>query len=173
MNIMLYIKPAIILIFLSLSFYANNEDKQLAKLKKLETYALKKSIIGKTYTRDLVGNKGCNKTEIKYLGEIQTKKGKRFKILTSFFVHGNDIICHGNSAIKIYDFENRYVGVYYVGMPDDLPDSLINNKILYLDNSEDCNKRKGYSIDFGQGLPNHIFIPCTKQSGDLYYFSSD
>jgi hypothetical protein len=132
---------------------------------------LKKNIV-KEYIYDLANKKDCNKTRIKYLGVAHTNKGKQYKILTTFFVFSTSgDMCHGNSKIKIYDMKNRFVGEYYVGMPESLPDTLQNNRLLYLRNSKDCDLRKTTAIDLGNGLPKTIYLLSTKNGGDLYSFS--
>jgi hypothetical protein len=161
------------LVILSSFAAINDECPECEQLDKLELKALRANTIGKEYTYDLSGIKSCNKTSIKYLGVIRTNKGKQYKVLTSFFVFKTHVdICHGNSNIKIYDMKNRYVGQYYVGTPDNLPDYLKNNKLLYSVNSEDCSLRKTRIIDCSKGLPKQFFIPCSKKGGDIYTFSS-
>ncbi|MES2544661.1 MAG: hypothetical protein V4548_07240 [Bacteroidota bacterium] len=146
---------------------------EYVKLQKLERLALKQSIIGKTYQMDLSGIKTCNKTTIKYLGIVTTKKAKQYKIITSFFVYKTYVdVCHGSSSIKVYNIKNKYVGEYYVVYPESLPDTLINNQLLYLNNSNDCNLRKNRIINLNDGLPNSFFLPCSKNGGDIYNFSS-
>ncbi len=76
--------------------------------------------------------------------------------------------CHGTSNIKIFDTKNRYVGEYYVGMPEGLHDIIRGNKLIYLENSEDCNLRKTRSINLENGLPRNFYIPCSKSGGDQY-----
>ena len=137
----------------------------------IEAEALKKNIVGKIYIHNLTGKSECNKTRIRYLGTIRTNKGKCYKILTAFYVIGNS--CRGNSSIKIYDMKNKYVGHYYVGMAYELPDHLNNNRLLFLEKSEECNVRKNFSIDLAKGLPSNIFIPCSKNNGNIYNFSSE
>jgi hypothetical protein len=144
---------------------------EYSELQKLEHRALK-SAVGKIYVYDLTGRADCNKTRIKYLGIIHTRKGKSYKILTSFFVFSASSTCHGTSSIKIFDMKNRYVGEYYVSTPDGLPDILGKNKLLYSKNSEDCNLRKTRSINLRNGLPKLFFIRCSKYGGDEYSFSS-
>jgi hypothetical protein len=56
--------------------------------------------------------------------KVHTKQGKRYKILTLFFVFSASSTCHGTSSIKVFDMKNRYIGEYYVGMPEGLPDIL-------------------------------------------------
>ncbi|MDD5148913.1 MAG: hypothetical protein PHC28_00335 [Flavobacterium sp.] len=161
------------LLILSSFTIIDKASSEYIKLQKLEQLALKENIIGKAYLYDLTGKKGCNKTRIKYLGVVRTNQRKLYKVLTSFFVFStsNDM-CHGTSKIKIYDMKNRYVGEYYVGMPESLPDTLQENKLLYLENSEDCNLRKTRFINLANGLPKTFFIPCTKDGGDEYSFSN-
>lgn len=146
-------------------------ESEYARLRKLEHRALLKPA-GKTYIYDLTHKEGCNKTKITYLGIVHTRQGKRYKILTSFFVFSAASTCHGASKIKIYDMKNRYIGEYNVGMPDDLPDVLRNNKLLYVSNTKDCNLRKTGSINLSNGLPGTFFIPCSKNGGEMYTFDS-
>jgi hypothetical protein len=163
----------ICLITLTSFGFIGKPSSEYSTLQKLELQALKKSIV-KEYIYDLTHREGCNKTRIKYLGVVHTNRGKQYKILTSFFVFSTSgDMCHGTSNIKIYDMKNRFVGEYYVGMPDCLPDTLLNNRLLYLRNSEECNMRKSRYIDLSNGLPKVFYIPCTKNGGDQYNFSSD
>ena len=110
----------------------NNSESSFEKLKKLRIDVLEKNQIGTIYKYDLTGNKDCNLTEIKYLGTVTTNKNKQYKILNSFFVTGNS--CRGISRIVKYNTENQYIGNYYVGMPYDLPDTLIGNTLMYTQN---------------------------------------
>ncbi len=160
------------LVFLS-SFFSiqDSEEKQLEKS---ELKALKENTIGKKYIYDFTHKKACNKSEIKYLGIARDNNNKQFKILTSFFVFStSEDMCHGTSCIKIYDIKNQYIGEYYVGDYENLPDYLKNNKLLYSENSKGCNLRKTRVIDLSKGLPKEFFIRCTKKGGDIYSFSKD
>lgn len=82
-------------------------------------------------------------------------------------------MCRGTSNIKVYDMGNRFVGQYYVGMPVSLPDTLVSNSLRYTANTAECSLRNTGVIDLGKGLPDRIFIPCSKDGGDLYTFSSE
>lgn len=161
------------LIILSSFVVVDKYPSEYIKLQKFELQTLKENVIGKTYVYDLTGKKNCNKTKIKYLGVVHTNQGKLYKILTSFFVFStNNDMCHGTSKIKIYNMENRFVGEYYVSMPESLPDSLIKNKLLYKQNSDDCNLRKLRIINLSNGLPKTFFIPCSENGGDEYSFNN-
>ncbi len=150
---------------------AANETSEYDRLQKLEYEALLDTV-GKISVVDLTHREWCNKTTVKYLGVVHTKGGKSYKILTSFFVFSASATCHGTSRIKIFDMKNRYVGEYNVGMPEGLPDILKNNKLLYLENMDDCDLRKTRSIDLSNGLPKQFFVACSKNGGDIYTFSS-
>lgn len=148
-------------------------NSEYNKLLYLKQNVLVKGKVGHEYVYDLTGINECNKTRIKYLGIVRTSKGKQYKILTTFFVfRTSKDMCHGSSSIEFYDTKNKFVGQYYVGMPDDLPDELRNNRLIYLTSSENCNLRKERSIDLNQGLPKSFFIKCSDNSGDIYRFSS-
>lgn len=160
------------LFLLTSSFVSKDIDtSEYSRLQKLEYQALR-SRVGNVYLRDLTQKEGCSKTKVQYLGVAHTKNGKSYKILTSFFVFSAGSTCHGTSRIKIFDMKNRYVGEYNVGMPEDLPDVLKDNKLIYLENSDDCNLRSTRLIDLHNGLPKSFFLACSKNGGDEYVFSS-
>jgi hypothetical protein len=147
-------------------------DSEGKKMEKAERKALAESIIGKEYVYNFTSRKSCSKSKIKYLGIVRLKNGKQYKILTSFFVYSTGVdMCHGTSNIGIYNLKNQYIGHYYVGSPDNLPDYLKGNKLRYLGNSNGCNLRNTRIIDLSKGLPKEFFIPCTKDGGDIYSFS--
>jgi len=162
------------LIVLSAFTITDKTDPEYDKLRRLELQALIEGKVGHEYLYDLTGIKGCNKTQIKYLGDVRTTKGKQYKILTSFSVFSTSKdMCRGTSSVKIYNTKNRFIGEYYIGMPEGLPDTLKNNKLIYLENSDDCNLRMEQSIDFSNGLPKCFFLQCSKSGGNEYCFSSE
>jgi hypothetical protein len=102
---------ALLLLTICISALTTTEksETEYTRLQKLELRALRNST-GKVYIYDLTRKPGCNKTRIKYLGIVHTSKGKRYKVLTSFFVFSASATCHGSSRIKIFDLNNRYLG---------------------------------------------------------------
>ena len=113
------------------SFNPQTENENLfEKLKTLHLKVLQQNIIGKEFQYDLVINDRCNKTKIKYLGSVTTNRNKQYKILSSFFVHGNS--CRGTTRIVIYNISNQYIGNYKLWMPDEIPDTLLNNDLVFL-----------------------------------------
>lgn len=173
MKINFYILLILSLTILSSFSRIDKFDSELKQLQKFELLALKNNKIGKNYTYDLTKNKGCNKTIIKYLGVVKTNEGKQYKVLNSFFVYSSASTCHGISAIKIYDMKNNYIGNYNVGMPNDLPNKIVEKKLVCWTNSKDCDLRKGFSISFEKELPKSFFLPCTENGGDEYSFSNE
>lgn len=167
-------KVAILIVLITVFSFSKITTKNSSdpdKFKLLKQKVLIAGKVGHEYILDLTGISGCNKSRIKYLGIVKISS-KKYKILTTFHVFrtSNDN-CHGSSAIEIYTFENKIVGKYHLGMPDDLPDQLKGNKLIYLTNSEDCNLRKERSIDFSHGIPKSFFNKCSEIGGDIYYFS--
>lgn len=168
-------KQAILVVLIAVFNFSKITTKytgELDNFQLLKQKALIAGKVGKEYVYDLTGIEGCNKSRIKYLGIINIPNKKEYKILTTFHVFqtSNDN-CHGATAIEIYTLDNKIVGKYHLGMPDDLPDELRNTKLIYLTNSKGCNLRKERSINFGQGLPKSFLIKCSEKGGDKYYFS--
>ena len=148
-------------------------NTEYEKFQRLKQDVLRASKVGHEYVYDLTGIDECNKSRLKYLGTVRTSRGNQYKLLTSFHVfRTSNKNCHGASAIEIYSLKNKFIGEYHVGMRVDLPDELLNKRLIYLTNSEDCNLRKDQSIDLSHGLPKSFFIRCSKNGGDIYYFSS-
>ena len=175
-----YKRMKYIVIFLGLTFnlISNSfcqqvsDEQTFAELKMIRLRVIKQSIVGRKFYYDFTKDSSCNNTCITYLGQIKTDKNKLYKIMTCFYVHGQS--CRGTSRIVIYNSSNKYLGNYYVGMPEDLPDTIINNRLVYSKNNIECIYRKGTNISFENGLTKTIFIPCDKiDSGDFITFSND
>ena len=140
-------------------------EKPLDKFEKTELQVLEESNVGKVFVYDFTHNTDCKKSKIKYLGIVNVSNIE-YKIMTSFLVTGES--CRGSSSIKIYDLENNYFGEYPVGLPEDLPDELKEDKLLFSQKDTQCSRRKNYTISLEKELPKEIFIPCTESGGDLY-----
>ncbi len=153
----------------TIAFSNFTDDEEYIKLIKLEQKALLNGI-GKTYIYDLTGRKDCNKTRIKYLGIARTKRGKQYKILTSFFVFSTASSCRGTSKVKIFDMQNRYIGEYYMGMPDALPVAFSNNRLIFLKANDSCTPRKKIIINFSNGIPKALTFPSSRPGGEISYF---
>ena len=162
---------SLILLLTLLSSFLAIQDSEEKELEQSELKALKENVIGKRYYHDLTNKKACNKSEITYLGIARDMNKNEYKILTSFFVFSTSSdMCHGTSCIKIYNLKNEFIGEYYVGAPESLPDALKHNKLIYTKHTKECPIRKNGIIDLSKGLPKEIFIPCSKEGGDIYSF---
>ena len=173
MKNLLYITLLLTILILSSFSEDDKSASEYKQLQKFELLALKRQNVGKIYIYDLTKKEGCNKTTIKYLGIIKTNKGKKYKVLSSFFVLSAASTCHGTSNIKLYDMENKFVGLYYVGMPNNLPTKITKNKFICWANSDECKSRKDFEVNFEKGLPKNFFLPCSKDGGDECKFNAE
>jgi hypothetical protein len=113
---------------------------------------------------------GQTETHLKYLGIVTTTNGNVFKILNYSWFWG--LSHRATSRILIYNHKNQYVGNYYVNMIYDLPDRLVDGKLIFTNKDKmDCNKIIVTQIDFTKGLPKSLFINCDGQNGNVYSFS--
>jgi hypothetical protein len=148
----------LVLVFCLVSFQHTTKKIKFSKsLDQLRIKILKENKIGKTFEFDFTKNKNCNKSKFKYLGIVNINKNLRYKLLTSFYVFGSS--CRGTSHLLIYNLENKYIGNYYLEMPINLPDTLIDNCIVYQKNDKNYQNRKGTKISFKKGLPKQFYIP--------------
>ncbi len=163
----------LVLLLTLISCQKNGGEKKsevkLDEFQKKELQVLIADSPGKEFVFDFTHNKGCNKSKIKYLGIVNVSN-REYKVLTSFLVTGES--CRGSSSIKIYDLENNYFGEYTVGMPEDLPEELKEDKLFFSQKDTECYRRKNYTISLEKELPKNIFIPCTESGGDLYSLST-
>jgi hypothetical protein len=154
--------PASIPVIFALLFFCSSHsgkhdwEDSPETLKKLHLEVLEANIIGKNFQYDLTRQPGCNKTKLNYLGWIETAKGKQYKLLNSFWVTGYS--CRGVSNLVVYTMDNEYVGKYYFDMPYELPDTLINNQLVYTQHHEECPNRKGTIVSFKNGLPKSFQV---------------
>jgi hypothetical protein len=116
------------------------------------------------------GEKGENETQLRYLGEVTTKKGRTFKVMNSHWIWG--LAHRGTSRILFFDTQNRYIGDYYVDVCS-LPDKLENGKLVFL-SSKGCREcEKSTTISLLNGIPKQIHVNCSSEGGDYFLFSSD
>lgn len=75
--------------------------------------------------------------------------------------------CRGISSIVVYDKNNVYLGGYYMENPNNLPDALSSNELIYRKEKEDTKGRKGTKISFKNGLPHTFHLSFS--GGDFYF----
>ena len=124
--------------------------------------------VGKIYKLSTEDN---TLTYLRYLGKVNTVKGKIYKILTSTWIWG--LSHRATNRILVYTKNNRYVGNYYLTTTDDIPDYVKNNKLVFLDKGNGCDPKLITYLDFNKGIPKHFFCKCKGNNGDIYTFSTD
>ncbi len=78
------------------------------------------------------------------------------------------------SNILVFNKNNVYVGNYPLTMTYDIPDEIVDGKLIFKnDDNPDCDKSVTTIIDLTQGIPKTIFIKCKGNDGDLYSFSHE
>lgn len=142
------------------------------ELEKLRQTILEENTVGKKYSFDFTGNEDCNLSSMIYLGELTTEEGVRYKVLTSFFVHGQS--CRGTSRIVIYNSDHAYLGNYYVSLPEELPIKIRNNELVFLRAGNTGKYRRRGKITFTEGTPAAItFSNGQSEHEEGYFFSTD
>ncbi len=116
---------------------------------------LKEDKIGETFVFGKWAAAGGDETHLKYLGEVKTRSGNTYKIMTSVWFWG--LSHRATPRIVIFNTKNQYVGDYGLGSTDELPAKLKNGKLI---------SRYG-EVDFRFGIPKQISI------GDVYTFESN
>lgn len=132
---------------------------------------LKKGIADTTFIFGKWTKQGNTETHLRYLGQVETKDGRIFKIMTSIWIWG--LAQRATSRILVFNGKNKYVGNYYMAIVSDLPTKLSNGKLIFKNEGEDCDKNIETVIDLRNGLPKQFFRKCQGESGDIYTFESD
>ncbi|MFC7772528.1 hypothetical protein [Flavobacterium sp. GCM10027622] len=141
-------KTTLLLLFLTLQVVAQTEKDNIAMV-------VGKSNIGKTYTFGECDGKTKNETQLTYLGNVKTKKGIVYKVITSVWTWG--MSCRSTHRILIFNTKNQYVGNYYILDYCSLPTQLQNGfLIVHQTNDTECGK-KTQQINLNNGLPKSIF----------------
>lgn len=107
-----------------------------------------------------------NELRIKYLGSLKSKRGKRFKIISYCWIWGKAE--RATNRILVYNTGNKYIGCYRVDTTDELPEKVINNKLIFNIKEDEKSKLIRTRISFEKGLPQEIII----RNGNLYPFES-
>ena len=157
---------SLLLIIWTLSAQISEDDKKYQQILSEQKLCLKKNKPGEKKYYSVVTDSSCNKSYVKYLGKIKTAKNNEYKILTSFYVIGQS--CRGNSKLIIYNNKNIYQAHYWLGLPSDLPDTIINNELVYLKYNKDYDFKKNTKFSFKKGLPKELKIPADSINNDIY-----
>ncbi len=129
---------------------------------------LKKKIIGKEFVYGKWTVKGETETRLKYLGRVDAKNGKVYKIMNSVWIWG--LSERATNRILVFNQKNQYLGNYNITMLNDLPTELKNGYLIFKNIDKDCDKSIETKIDFNYGIPKSIFRKCSAESGGEYNF---
>lgn len=111
-------------------------------------------------------------SDLKYLGQVQTKNGHTLKIMTSVFLWGHSH--RATNKILIFNEKNQYLGAFDVNTTFDLPVNLENGFLIFKNTGKDeCDNTITTKIDLKKGIPKQIFLKCEGENGDLYDFSGE
>ena len=164
MKIHLKIYSVFLFIIFSKILFAQIDNEKI-RVKTLQKGKIsKKNIYGKW------NEKGGMETHLTYLGNVKTKKGKTYKIMTSVWIWG--LSRRATNTILIFDNLNQYIGEYSVIMIEDLPEKLENGILIFENKNNDCDQKVSSKINFRNGIPKQFFRECKNESGDIYEFYS-
>ena len=97
----------------------------------------------KMYSAQTTSDTACYPSRIQYLGTIETKHKKRYKLLAQSRVM--EPSCRSVSSITIYNMDNQYIGEYSVGSMEYLPKRLQKNTLFFGKNPA-CPAQNGWKI---------------------------
>jgi len=144
-------------VFLSRELYSQEDTTYVNRV-------LQKNIIGKEF----LFKQDQGSTRLKYLGNVKTKSGSVYKVINSTYVFGlYQDSQRASCRILLFDKSNKYIGRYEVGGIWYLPNSIEKNQLIFKLSGE-CNQTT--KISFEEGIPDQLYVLCTKQSGDIFSF---
>jgi hypothetical protein len=154
-----------IILFLFVCIIVNGQTKNDFKIN--EQNLLKKNIVNKTFIYGKWNENEGTETHLTYLGEVKTKNGVVYKIMTSIWYWGSSH--RATSRILIFNNKNKYYGNYSLGMTYEIPDELKNGNLIYsFDRMDNCSEISNTIINLNDGLPKEIFIKCKNGIGDFH-----
>ena len=160
--------PSIFLtLTLTFAIYTNAQLSDQAIRQKV----LEKAIVDSSFIFGKWTEKGGTETHLKYLGQVTTKHGQTFRILTSSWFWG--LSHRATSRILVFDDKNKYVGNYHVTMTTDLPTKMDNGKLIFKNIADNCDENLMTIIEMKNGLPKQFFRKCKGKYGDIYSFDTE
>ncbi|MBK7132262.1 MAG: hypothetical protein IPH69_05370 [Bacteroidales bacterium] len=136
----------------------------------MQQQVLKKNIVDSLFVFGKWTEEGPGETHLKYLGRVVANDGKVLKIMNSCWFWG--LSHRATCTILIFNENNQPLGNYSGLMIYELPDKFVNGKLIFLNTDKECLSITT-TIDFGNGIPEHIFIKCKEDYGNKYTFSRD
>ena len=132
---------------------------------------IRKNKKGNEFVYDASKGEIADKTWLRYLGNITTKQGIIYKVVTSIWVWGYSK--RGTTRILLFDSRNRYVGNFVLGMTYEAPTKVRENKLIFeYPKGESCDYKLKREVSFADGIPKQFFLVCKDGMGDIYYFDT-
>lgn len=157
-------KLKLTLIFFGLFFFGNSQTNDTD----IRGIVLQKNQIGKKFVFGKWNEKGETETHLTYLGKVETKNGKTYKVLNSTWIWG--LSSRATNRILIFNGNNQYLGNYYLTLDTDLPTELKNGKLIFKNLDSNCDKKIASEINLKNGIPKQFFRQCKDDYGDIYSF---
>jgi len=134
--------------------------------------ALENDEVGKEISFSQTKRKNHDSLVLVYLGDIETKKGKKIKILTSRWYWG--LSPRATSRIIVFNQKNQYLGDYYLTMTYDVPNKIEGTSLVFInEKGSDCTPDLATKVNFRNGIPKSFFLRCKGQYGDIYSFAQN
>ncbi len=130
---------------------------------------IRKNQPGKKFVFDYSNGEIADNTRLKYLGDVTTKHGITYKVLTSIWVWGYSK--RGTTRLLLFDDKNRYVGNFVLGMTHQAPTNVTASRLIFkLPKVSGCDINLKSEISFADGIPKKFFLECKNGDGDTVYF---
>lgn len=104
--------------------------------------------------------------EMNYLGRIITDEAC-YKLLNVINFTGTSSR-RADAGLYIYNAADEMLGRYYLGGIWGLPDAIEGQDLIFMSNEVCAETTK---IDFSEGPPNEMFVPCNGEYGDFWSFN--
>lgn len=109
-----------------------------------------------------------SETHLNYLGEIETSNNESFKIMTSCWIWG--VTRKVTNLILVYDKNNNLLGNYYLNTKCQLPNEIVDNKLIFKPSEcAECDNAIT-KVDFYEGIPKNFYLGCKRGQGNIYSF---
>ncbi|MDP4254965.1 MAG: hypothetical protein Q8938_13220 [Bacteroidota bacterium] len=166
-TIQLAARPVIIFLLIAVSLASNCQvpDPKMVQivLKKNNRHATFKFLYPKDSTL----------VYLHYLGDLYTKKGRKYKVMTSIYLWGLELH-RATNRVLIFNSKNQYVGQYDNFSTDELPGEIRGDNLIFRNaKGSNCDPILVTVVSFYRGIPKMFFRRCKGQYGDLYYFGEN
>jgi hypothetical protein len=135
-------------------------------------YVLRKNKIGKEYRWDRSNPNEANILRLVYLGQVRSRSGSSYKLMTSIWEWGHSH--RATTRLLIFDGENKYLGNYYLGPTEYAPNMIKDGRLVFANEPlSGCDEKVRTLVSFRNGIPTQLFRECRNGEGDSFLFSSE